>query len=94
MNIATPHMQLVAGILEQAIEDFKTLKKHKIISPSLHVDHGAWASRSQGHCKPLLFQKPVEAEELVKFFTGDSLDMVCDIIDVPACRVRARLGIS
>lgn len=89
------YRELASEVLATAIDDFLHLRKLSVIRPDLTINESFWKKRSDGSIhKPINIDSPQDAKNLVWFFQSKSLLLLCAFIDVPACKVKQRIGFT
>ena len=87
---------LLHSMILQSVEDYRKLQSSGVIG--LHGEvyghkfRGRISKSAYHHINGLRYEK--EAEDLVEFLRGKSLDFICEAIGHKACRIRKALGLS
>ena len=95
IEISDALIELAEGIILQAIDDLRGLRKRGAFVPG-GLNTSLWGRRKDtgGMKCPMNFRSGNDALELVHFFEGWPLDFLCDLTGHKACRIRKKLGIT
>lgn len=90
------YVRLAHAIIEQAVIDYRDMRKITAIRADGSVNPSFWSQRtfSGGYVKPKHIPAHSWAKYLVEFLRGPDLDFLCDLSGVKACRIRTVLGIK
>jgi hypothetical protein len=87
---------LIHSMILQSVEDYRKLQSSGVIGLQGeiygHKFRGRISKSAYHHIDGFRYES--EAEELVDFIRGKSLDFLCDAIGHKACRIRKALGLS
>lgn len=87
---------LIHSMVLQAIQDYRKLQSAGVIGKRGevygHKFRGRISKSAYHHIDGFRYES--EAEELVEFLRGKSLDFLCDTIGHKSCRIRTALGLS
>lgn len=87
---------LIHSMILQAIQDYRKLQSSGVIGKHGevygHKFRGRISKSAYHHIDGFRYEK--EAEDLVEFLRGKSLDFLCEAIGHKACRIRTALGLS
>lgn len=89
------YMKLIFTVINQAVDDYRMLKKHGAVSGTGVEGHkfGRRISKtSYRHYDGIVREH--EAAELVQFFYSKAFSDLCVAIGFPACQIRRALGIK
>lgn len=87
------YRELASEIIAQAVDDFRYLRRLTVIRPDHSVNSKFWSRRADGSWnRPINIESPQQVEELIWFFNSKQLDILCRLVGVPPCQIRARLG--
>jgi hypothetical protein len=93
------YLYLLEEVIALACRDFNGLKKMSAITNENTVNGFFWSRRSSGgYRKPKFIQCESEAEYLLDFLQGKSLDNLCSYLPTSSryafpCRIRKKLGL-
>lgn len=86
---------LLSAVILQAVEDYRHLQKRGMIGATGEVHgykfHRLGRSSSYTHVDGM--RRESEVYELLEFFTGWQLELLCNLTGNQACQIRRRLGI-
>jgi hypothetical protein len=87
---------LLSAIIVQAVDDYRHLQRRGCVGKDGevygHLFGRIKGSRSYHHVDGMTHHS--DAAELVEFFTGWQLELLCDLTGNQACRIRSALGLS
>lgn len=89
-------VQLAFAVLLQAVRDYVRLRELGIVSGAEVREYRFYRKYSGGAAgnKPLGFESSEKVKELIYFLSGRDLDNYCNLLRIPACRIRSAIGLT
>lgn len=89
-------VQLAFAVLLQAVRDYVRLRELGIVSGDEVREYRFYRKYSGGAAgnKPLGFESAEKVKELIYFLSGQDLDNYCNLLRIPACRIRSSIGLT